>query len=197
MKLKLKEVVCLQETSLPRVFKLFRALGLRHLVVVDDENKVACLWFSFSFFFFFFFLPYIFLASLKSLYSYWSHCLMITFMFLNASMTTMIVLMPRFDFWPSAGGWTGHQERLGQISPGQTRTGGTSAGPDIMHKHSHTHKSVNYEHLVPRKLLTTYAAQRHHQWPARSPCYFFCCQNGSPWTDKETPPTGLGHQQKD
>ncbi|XP_076839677.1 H(+)/Cl(-) exchange transporter 7 isoform X2 [Brachyhypopomus gauderio] len=30
-----------QETSLPRVFKLFRALGLRHLVVVDDENKVV------------------------------------------------------------------------------------------------------------------------------------------------------------
>lgn len=30
----------LQETSLPRVFKLFRALGLRHLVVVDDVNRV-------------------------------------------------------------------------------------------------------------------------------------------------------------
>lgn len=30
-----------QETSLPRVFKLFRALGLRHLVVVDDENMVV------------------------------------------------------------------------------------------------------------------------------------------------------------
>ncbi|XP_034567114.1 H(+)/Cl(-) exchange transporter 7 isoform X2 [Notolabrus celidotus] len=29
-----------QETSLPRVFKLFRALGLRHLVVVDDSNRV-------------------------------------------------------------------------------------------------------------------------------------------------------------
>uniref|UniRef100_A0A7N8WNM3 Chloride channel protein n=1 Tax=Mastacembelus armatus TaxID=205130 RepID=A0A7N8WNM3_9TELE len=29
-----------QDTSLPRVFKLFRALGLRHLVVVDDENRV-------------------------------------------------------------------------------------------------------------------------------------------------------------
>ncbi|XP_047213764.1 H(+)/Cl(-) exchange transporter 7-like [Girardinichthys multiradiatus] len=29
------------ETSLPRVFKLFRALGLRHLVVVDDENRVV------------------------------------------------------------------------------------------------------------------------------------------------------------
>ncbi|XP_062875096.1 H(+)/Cl(-) exchange transporter 7 [Trichomycterus rosablanca] len=29
-----------QETSLPRVFKLFRALGLRHLVVVDDVNRV-------------------------------------------------------------------------------------------------------------------------------------------------------------
>uniref|UniRef100_A0A8D3DCG7 Chloride channel protein n=1 Tax=Scophthalmus maximus TaxID=52904 RepID=A0A8D3DCG7_SCOMX len=30
-----------QETSLPRVFKLFRALGLRHLVVVDDVNRVV------------------------------------------------------------------------------------------------------------------------------------------------------------
>uniref|UniRef100_G3PMM8 Chloride channel protein n=1 Tax=Gasterosteus aculeatus aculeatus TaxID=481459 RepID=G3PMM8_GASAC len=30
-----------QDTSLPRVFKLFRALGLRHLVVVDDENRVV------------------------------------------------------------------------------------------------------------------------------------------------------------
>ncbi|TTY71124.1 H(+)/Cl(-) exchange transporter 7 [Bagarius yarrelli] len=30
----------LEETSLPRVFKLFRALGLRHLVVVDDQNRV-------------------------------------------------------------------------------------------------------------------------------------------------------------
>ncbi|XP_045575646.1 H(+)/Cl(-) exchange transporter 7 isoform X2 [Salmo salar] len=30
-----------QETSLPRVFKLFRALGLRHLVVVDGENRVV------------------------------------------------------------------------------------------------------------------------------------------------------------
>ncbi|KAM4634626.1 H(+)/Cl(-) exchange transporter 7 [Polymixia lowei] len=30
-----------QETSLPRVFKLFRALGLRHLVVVDEENGVV------------------------------------------------------------------------------------------------------------------------------------------------------------
>ncbi|XP_073414652.1 H(+)/Cl(-) exchange transporter 7 isoform X1 [Dendrobates tinctorius] len=30
-----------QEASLPRVFKLFRALGLRHLVVVDDRNRVV------------------------------------------------------------------------------------------------------------------------------------------------------------
>lgn len=30
----------LQEASLPRVFKLFRALGLRHLVVVDNCNQV-------------------------------------------------------------------------------------------------------------------------------------------------------------
>ncbi|XP_033998766.1 LOW QUALITY PROTEIN: H(+)/Cl(-) exchange transporter 7 [Trematomus bernacchii] len=29
------------ETSLPRVFKLFRALGLRHLVVADDVNRVV------------------------------------------------------------------------------------------------------------------------------------------------------------
>lgn len=31
----------LQEASLPRVFKLFRALGLRHLVVVDNQNQVG------------------------------------------------------------------------------------------------------------------------------------------------------------
>uniref|UniRef100_A0A3B3TGN3 Chloride channel protein n=1 Tax=Paramormyrops kingsleyae TaxID=1676925 RepID=A0A3B3TGN3_9TELE len=30
-----------QETSLPRVFKLFRALGLRHLIVVDSDNQVV------------------------------------------------------------------------------------------------------------------------------------------------------------
>ncbi|KAM4531859.1 H(+)/Cl(-) exchange transporter 7 isoform 1-T1 [Odontesthes bonariensis] len=30
-----------QDTSLPRVFKLFRALGLRHLVVVDDNRVVG------------------------------------------------------------------------------------------------------------------------------------------------------------
>uniref|UniRef100_A0A6I8N4V1 Chloride channel protein n=1 Tax=Ornithorhynchus anatinus TaxID=9258 RepID=A0A6I8N4V1_ORNAN len=30
-----------QEASLPRVFKLFRALGLRHLVVVDNDNQVV------------------------------------------------------------------------------------------------------------------------------------------------------------
>uniref|UniRef100_A0A8L2UJZ0 Chloride channel protein n=1 Tax=Rattus norvegicus TaxID=10116 RepID=A0A8L2UJZ0_RAT len=30
-----------QEASLPRVFKLFRALGLRHLVVVDNHNQVV------------------------------------------------------------------------------------------------------------------------------------------------------------
>lgn len=26
--------------SLPRVFKLFRAMGLRHIVVVNDSNEV-------------------------------------------------------------------------------------------------------------------------------------------------------------
>lgn len=30
-----------QEASLPRVFKLFRALGLRHLVVVNNHNEVV------------------------------------------------------------------------------------------------------------------------------------------------------------
>lgn len=31
----------MQEASLPRVFKLFRALGLRHLVVVNNRNEVS------------------------------------------------------------------------------------------------------------------------------------------------------------
>lgn len=26
--------------SLPRIFKLFRAMGLRHIVVVNDSNEV-------------------------------------------------------------------------------------------------------------------------------------------------------------
>lgn len=30
-----------QATSVPRIFMLFRALGLRHLVVVDDDNHVT------------------------------------------------------------------------------------------------------------------------------------------------------------
>ncbi|XP_077172978.1 H(+)/Cl(-) exchange transporter 7 isoform X2 [Paroedura picta] len=34
-------LLCPQEASLPRVFKLFRALGLRHLVVVDNRNQVS------------------------------------------------------------------------------------------------------------------------------------------------------------
>lgn len=34
-------MLLLQEASLPRVFKLFRALGLRHLVVVDNHNQVS------------------------------------------------------------------------------------------------------------------------------------------------------------
>lgn len=37
----LTAVRLLQEASLPRVFKLFRALGLRHLVVVDNRNQVS------------------------------------------------------------------------------------------------------------------------------------------------------------
>ena len=28
-------------TSLPRVFRLFRALGLRHVIVINDINEVS------------------------------------------------------------------------------------------------------------------------------------------------------------
>ena len=31
----------LQDVSLPRLFRLFRGLGLRHLVVVNDRNRVS------------------------------------------------------------------------------------------------------------------------------------------------------------
>jgi len=30
-----------EEVSLPKIFKLFRGLGLRHLIVVDDNNHVS------------------------------------------------------------------------------------------------------------------------------------------------------------
>jgi hypothetical protein len=30
----------IQTMSLPRIFKLFRAMGLRHIVVVNDSNEV-------------------------------------------------------------------------------------------------------------------------------------------------------------
>ena len=32
----------LQSASLPRVFRLFRGLGLRHLAIVNDTNEVGC-----------------------------------------------------------------------------------------------------------------------------------------------------------
>uniref|UniRef100_A0A8D3DM56 Chloride channel 7 n=1 Tax=Scophthalmus maximus TaxID=52904 RepID=A0A8D3DM56_SCOMX len=39
--------------------------------------------------------------------------------------------------------------RLGPISPGQTWTRGASAGPDIVHTNIHSHKLMNYNHLMP------------------------------------------------
>ena len=33
-------IVCFQDVSLPKIFKLFRGIGLRHLVVVNDRNMV-------------------------------------------------------------------------------------------------------------------------------------------------------------
>lgn len=33
-----------QNVSLSRVFKLFRALGLRHIVVVNENNEVSRVW---------------------------------------------------------------------------------------------------------------------------------------------------------
>lgn len=36
----------IQSMTLPRVFRIFRALGLRHLPVVDDSNQVISLFCS-------------------------------------------------------------------------------------------------------------------------------------------------------
>lgn len=33
--------ICSQDTSVPRIFQLFRALGLRHLPVVSVNNEVV------------------------------------------------------------------------------------------------------------------------------------------------------------
>lgn len=33
-------LINLQVASLPRIFRLFRALGLRHLLVINDTNEV-------------------------------------------------------------------------------------------------------------------------------------------------------------
>ena len=33
-------LMCSQNITLPRIFKIFRGLGLRHLVVVNDRNRV-------------------------------------------------------------------------------------------------------------------------------------------------------------
>ncbi len=32
---------CTENSNLPRIFRLFRGLGLRHLVIVDDQNRVV------------------------------------------------------------------------------------------------------------------------------------------------------------
>jgi len=34
-------ITILHSTSLPQMFNLFRALGLRHMLVLDDENQVV------------------------------------------------------------------------------------------------------------------------------------------------------------
>ena len=34
-------ITCLHSTSLPQMFNLFRALGLRHMIVLNDNNEVS------------------------------------------------------------------------------------------------------------------------------------------------------------
>lgn len=78
----------MQETSLPRVFKLFRALGLRHLVVVDDENRVG-------------------VVLLVMEFNSFSACVILTDHILY------VMIIQTWLFFGFLGGWTGDQERLG------------------------------------------------------------------------------------
>ena len=34
-------ITCLHSTSMPQMFNLFRALGLRHMLVLNDNNEVS------------------------------------------------------------------------------------------------------------------------------------------------------------
>lgn len=52
-------------------------------------------------------------------------------------MLNAVILTFVFGLGLSAGGGTGDQERLGKISPGETRAGGTSAGSDIVRTGTH------------------------------------------------------------
>ena len=102
----------LQEASLPRVFKLFRALGLRHLVVVDNCNQVRgahCPW------------PACPPPGLPQAVP--SHACRA-----GASIEGTLDLMTRLCF---SGGRAGDQEGSGQVSAWKGGPGGALSGPDV------------------------------------------------------------------
>ena len=129
----------LQEASLPRVFKLFRALGLRHLVVVDNRNEVSPCSLR--------------VGSLGSLGWWWDNMLPLP----SGSASVGLYPVPFL-----AGGGHGHPQGPRQVPAGEGRPGGALASPDVMRGSSAQQRQA----LAPQSRGPPFAGGRERTGPA-------------------------------